>query len=261
MKQYNDDIQKAIQLLVNQILKGNLTKREIEKLLTKFRKKLKIPTKQFKQRMEAEARLNALLGRDQTLSLLMGLNKEATLTTLTATDIQKIASVVMGNDFAFAKWKNKNRNSLIFEQYNMSKVIDDLENLIVNDVRKRMMGGLIAGATPARIASQLLDRNASKKIRRNIKTVYKTVKYRSQSLANVETFTKNEKYYDWIKWHTVGDDRVDEICVHLEKESTKIKVKASKLPPYMIPPSHFNCRCTLKPMVDPLVHTQHVNNL
>jgi len=250
MQQYNKDVKKITDKLVEQILKGNLSRRRINELIAKYAKKLKIPTQKFIERLHERATKSADDAKASMILTLMGLNKQALITDLTAKEVQSLVDVIFAKEIVFTRWKNKDKKSFIHETYNLGDWLDNLPKTIAEQVRKRMMGSYINGDVPSKMASTILDRNASKKLRRNIKTMYETIHYRARNISNIEIMKKNEKYIDWVKWQTVEDERVDEVCGKLQEESIKMKYKPSELPTTMTPPSHFNCRCALTPMND-----------
>jgi len=259
MQQYNKDVKKITDKLVEQILKGNLSKRRINELIAKYAKKLKMPTEKFIERLHERATKSADDAKASMILTLMGLNKQALITDLTAKEVQSLVDVIFAKEIVFTRWKNKDKKSFIRETYDLNKWLSTLPKTTAEQVRKRMMGSFINGDTPAQMASSLKDKNATKKVKRNIKTMYETIQYRARNLSNIEIMKKNEKYIGWVEWVTVDDIRVDEVCVALSDESVEKKYKPSELPLTMMPPSHFNCRCSLQPRIKGIDRDKHVS--
>lgn len=248
MNQYNQQIKALVEEVAKQILAGPLTQKKLNQIMAKLAKELKAPTDAFLKRVEAMALLEAISAEKAMVDTLVALAITDNIISITAKELEIISKHALTKNLIFTRWKNKARNSFVSDVYNLEDAIKALPTTISRNYRQRVLAGMIAGHTPAEVARSLVDRNLSKKIRRNIKTLYQTTAYKARSLANLEALKRNEAYFDYYEFKTMDDDRVETVCQNLQKESMKQKwITMDDIPVEAYTPVHFNCRCDIIP--------------
>ena len=248
MVQYNKQVKALVDALAVEIMKGTLTQKRLNSLMAQLFKDLKVPTEQFLKRVEKMAYDEAWKEELSTVSRLMVLAKTNAIKSITQKEIKIISEYALTKDLIFTRWKNKEKNGFVSDVYNLEDAINNLPKYIRDNYRQRALAGMIAGDTPAQVASSLMDRNLNKKIRRNIKTLYETTKYKARSLANLAVLKQNEAYFDFYDFKTMEDERVETVCLRLEAEADKENwVTYDDVPIEAYTPVHFNCRCKIEP--------------
>lgn len=248
MKIYQAQLKRLIESVAEEILKGTLTQKRLTKIFNQLYKDMQKPTEQFLKRVYGMAYDEAYKAEHAMVNMLIAMNTEKAIKSLTNKEIRILSEHALTKNLIFTKWKNANRKTLVSDTYNLEQAINNLPTQISNDYRRRALAGMIAGDTPAQVASSMMDRNLSKKERRNIQTLYRTTAYKARSLANLQTMKENEAYFDYYYFDTMDDDRVETVCLALEEESSKQKwVTYDDVPVEAYTPVHFNCRCSIIP--------------
>ena len=250
MREYQKRVNKLIQSLVSDILDGKLTnKKAINKALAKLSKDIGVPLNELKVRLATQAKDTSLEASHKIAKLLMAQNQDAVIKSMTADEVSIMVDKIFKGLLPFKKIKN---GKTIDFAINVDDWFAYLGDDMVKKVKQGILGAYIDGSSPVEVARNLLRNTElnSKANRAKIKALTFTLVHKANETANLETFIKNERYIDWIKYQTAVDDRVDDVCEQAELESIQLKLKPTeyKEQRLAIPSLHVSCRCYIKAM-------------
>ena len=251
MREYQKRVNKLIQSLVSDILDGKLTnKKAINRRLAQLSNHLRKPLEELKLRIKEEMYQLSGNSSNELVKMLMEYNQGSVIKSMTADDLSILVNELMKSTLSFRRIKKGGK--IVYYSVNVDEWFDYLGDDIVKKVKQGILGAYIDGSSPVEIARNVLrntDLN-SKGNRQKIKTLSQTLLHKATERANLEIMILNEKYIEWIKYQTVADARVDDVCFRAEMESIQEKLSPSEYKHMKrpIPSLHPNCRCTLYAM-------------
>ena len=248
MKQYQKEVSQLIDKLISDILAGKLvSKRDINNAIKNFAKEIKIPMDKLVLRLREEMYYEAQGASKAVTKALMTVNQANVIQSMSPKDISILVDRLFSTEIIFEELSG---DKLIKKAVSIIDNLNNVNNVTVKDVKAKILGGYISGASPAEIASSLIGNKRAKKERNYLKTISFTVIHKANELANLETFIANEKFIKWILYKTVGDERVDDVCFRAEMESIQLKLKPReyKRQHMLVPSAHWGCRCSLQAM-------------
>lgn len=114
--------------------------------------------------------------------------------------------------------------------------------------------GVIEGATTEQIVSRVIGRGDEPGImdaaRRNVRTLVHSSIMTAANQARLETFRKNARFADGVRWLSTLDGRTCLTCMALDGEAWDFDGKplGATTMDFQMPPAHPACRCVATPV-------------
>lgn len=127
------------------------------------------------------------------------------------------------------------------KEYNYKKEYKEKFNYFIEDVKKAIIQGMVAGKNPKQIANKISE--YSKRLANNGKTLMRTETSIIQTMSQKKQYEKTDvEYYEWV----IEPDA----CSHCKAfKGEKLPVKDME-PGINAPAQHPNCRCSTMPILE-----------